>query len=113
MLSRTAILFMLFASLFPASAKADEGMWLLNNFPADQVEKLYGFRPSQSWLDHARSSAVRLAQGCSAAFVSPKGLVQTNHHCAERCIEQLSRNGQDSRLRRILREGGEGRGPLP
>ncbi len=95
MLTRSAILFMLFASLFPASARADEGMWLLNNFPADQVEKLYGFRPGQSWLDHARSSAVRLAQGCSAAFVSPKGLVQTNHHCAEHCIEQLSRSGQD------------------
>jgi hypothetical protein len=95
MLSRTAVLVMLFASLLPASTRADEGMWLLNNFPADKVEKLYGFRPGQAWLDHARSSAVRLAQGCSAAFVSPKGLVQTNHHCAEHCIEQLSRSGQD------------------
>ncbi len=95
MLTRNAVLFMLFASLFPLSARADEGMWLLNNLPADQVEKLYGFRPSQSWLDHARLSAVRLAQGCSAAFVSGKGLVQTNHHCAEHCIEQLSRSGQD------------------
>lgn len=95
MLTRGAFLFMLFASLFPVSARADEGMWLPDNFPAGEVEKLYGFRPSQSWLDHARLSAVRLAQGCSAAFVSAKGLVQTNHHCAEQCIEQLSRSGQD------------------
>ena len=53
---------------FPA--KADEGMWLLDNFPSDRVETLYGFRPDQKWLDRARLSAARLAQGCSAAFVS-------------------------------------------
>ncbi|MGC2602635.1 MAG: S46 family peptidase [Rhodomicrobium sp.] len=80
---------------FCAPAQADEGMWLLNNFPSAQVEKLYGFKPSQQWLDHVRLSAVRLAQGCSAAFVSAHGLVQTNHHCAEHCIEQLSTGGRD------------------
>ena len=77
------------------SAKADEGMWLLDNFPSDRVEKLYGFRPDQKWLDRVRLSAVRLAQGCSAGFVSPRGLVQTNHHCAEECLEQLSTNKKD------------------
>jgi hypothetical protein len=84
-----------FVGLSMGSAFADEGMWLLNNFPSDQVEKLYGFRPSRQWLDHVRLSAVRLAQGCSAGFVSPRGLVQTNHHCAEHCIEQLSSSGKD------------------
>jgi hypothetical protein len=78
------------ALLFSTAAGADEGMWLLNNFPSEKVEKLYGFKPSQEWLDRVRLSALRLAQGCSAAFVSPRGLVQTNHHCAEHCIEQLS-----------------------
>ena len=28
-------------------ATADEGMWLLDNFPSDRVEKAYGFRPDQ------------------------------------------------------------------
>jgi hypothetical protein len=78
------------AFLLIAAARADEGMWLLNEFPSAQVEKLYGFSPSQDWLAKVRLSAVRLAQGCSAAFVSPRGLVQTNHHCAEECIEKLS-----------------------
>ncbi len=95
MLCRTIIGILLFASLSCSGSSADEGMWLLDNFPSDQVGKLYGFRPDQQWLDRARLSAVRLAQGCSAAFVSPRGLVQTNHHCAERCIEQLSRAGKD------------------
>jgi len=76
-------------------AKADEGMWLLDNFPCDRVEKLYGFRPDQQWLDRVRLSAVRLAQGCSAGFVSPRGLVQTNHHCAEECLEQISTSEKD------------------
>ncbi len=80
-------------SSFPA--KADEGMWLPDKFPSDRVEKLYGFRPDQKWLDRVRLSAVRLAQGCSASFVSPLGLVQTNHHCAEGCLEDLSASGKD------------------
>src|SRR6476620_1411608 len=78
------------ASLGLTSVQADEGMWTFNNFPSDRVQKAYGFRPDQAWLDHVRLSSVRLAQGCSAAFVSPQGLVQTNHHCARRCIQELS-----------------------
>ncbi len=84
----------LVASAF-SPAKADEGMWTLDHFPSDRVEKLYGFRPDQKWLDHARLSAARLAHGCSAGFVSPQGLVQTNHHCVEECLEELSTSEKD------------------
>jgi peptidase S46-like protein len=73
-----------------ASAQADEGVWAFNNVPAARIEKAYGFRPDQAWLDHLRLSSVRLAGGCSGSFVSARGLVQTNHHCARACIEQLS-----------------------
>ncbi len=76
-------------------AKAEEGMWTFNNFPFDSIEKSYGFRPSGAWLDHLRLSSVRLADGCSAAFVSPHGLVQTNHHCVRGCIQDLSTASQD------------------
>jgi hypothetical protein len=70
-------------------------MWLLNDFPSDRLAKLHGFAPTQEWLDHVRLSAVRLAGGCSGSFVSPTGLVMTNHHCASRCIEQLSTAKKD------------------
>jgi peptidase S46-like protein len=78
-----------------AAAQAEEGMWTFNDFPFDRVERAYGFRPDQAWLDHLRLSSLRLARGCSASFVSPQGLVQTNHHCASVCIEQLSTGTRD------------------
>jgi hypothetical protein len=83
---------LLFTALLVAatSARADEGMWTFDSFPSATVKDRYGFGPDRAWLDHIQRSAVRLAGGCSASFVSSNGLVMTNHHCARRCIEQLS-----------------------
>ncbi len=69
---------------------ADEGMWTFNQFPSAKVRAKYSFEPSKEWLAHVQRSAVRLARGCSGSLVSPTGLVMTNHHCAEGCIEQIS-----------------------
>ncbi|HET9158544.1 MAG TPA: S46 family peptidase, partial [Myxococcaceae bacterium] len=86
----------LLAVLVSAPAlRAEEGMWTFDNFPADRVQKGYGFSPDQAWLDHVRLSSVRLALGCSGSFVSADGLVMTNHHCARRCIRDLSTAQQD------------------
>ncbi len=76
-------------------ASADEGMWTYNGFPKALVEKRYGFAVTDAWLDHVRLSSVRLAQGCSGSLVSPAGLVMTNHHCVETCLQQLSSKDQD------------------
>ena len=78
-----------------AAARADEGMWTYDNFPAAKVGKKYGFTPDQKGLDEARLSSVRLAGGCSGSFVSPDGLVMTNHHCAIGCVGQLSTKDKD------------------
>lgn len=72
------------------SMQADEGMWTFDNFPSKTVGTKYGFTPSQAWLDHVRLSSLRIAGGCSASFISPQGLVMTNHHCVVECVEQLS-----------------------
>jgi hypothetical protein len=74
----------------PLAARADEGMWTFDGFPKAQVEKQFGVKVTDAWLDHVRLSSVRLAQGCSGSFVSPDGLVMTNHHCVETCLDQLS-----------------------
>jgi len=78
-----------------SGATADEGMWTYNNFPSQKVKEQYGFEPTKDWLDHVRLSSARLAGGCSASFVSPDGLVMTNHHCAHSCIAQLSTAEKD------------------
>ena len=76
--------------VFAPAAQAEEGMWTFNNFPSKAVGEKYGFTPSQAWLDHVRLASLRIAGGCSASFISPQGLVMTNHHCVVECVEQLS-----------------------
>lgn len=76
-------------------AHADEGMWTLNNFPKEAVGKKYGFTPDDKWLQHVQLSAARLAGGCSASFVSGQGLVMTNHHCVQGCVNDLSTKDND------------------
>jgi Peptidase S46 len=87
--------FCLAAALPLAAARADEGMWTFDNFPSAKVAKKYGFSPDAKWLSEAQLSSVRLAGGCSGSFVSPDGLVMTNHHCSHSCIEQLSTKEKD------------------
>ena len=70
-------------------AWADEGMWTFDNFPAQSVQQTYGARITPEWLDHVRLSTLRLSN-CTASFVSPQGLILTNHHCVESCLAELS-----------------------
>ncbi|MBL8950239.1 MAG: S46 family peptidase [Myxococcaceae bacterium] len=86
---------LLLLAALPALAHADEGMWLFNDFPAADVKKAYGFSPDAKWLEKVRLGALRLANGCSASFVSKDGLVLTNHHCVRSCLEDLSTPQRD------------------
>jgi nicotinamide mononucleotide adenylyltransferase len=72
-----------------AAAHGDEGMWTFDHFPAETVSKSYGVDITPGWLDHVRLATVRLTN-CTASFVSPDGLMITNHHCLESCLGELS-----------------------
>ena len=70
-------------------------MWTFENVPLKFLKEAYGFEPTQQWLDHARMSSLRYGGGCSASFVSPRGLIMTNNHCARDNVVAVSPKGQD------------------
>ena len=69
---------------------ADEGMWTFDNPPLKQLKDKYNFTPDKAWLDHVRLSSVRLNDGGSGSFVSPHGLLLTNHHVARGQLQKNS-----------------------
>src|SRR6202167_67662 len=70
--------------------RADEGMWTFDNPRVKQLQEKYNFTPTQPWLDHVRLSCVRLNDGGSGSFVSPHGLLLTNHHVARGQLQKNS-----------------------
>ena len=54
-------------------------MWTFEYPPDRYFSQTYGFSADSAWFTRARLAALRLP-GCSAAFVSPHGLVVTNNH---------------------------------
>ena len=92
-----------FAILLPAALllavgpviHAEEGMWTFDNPPLKQLAAKYNFHPSQAWLDHLRLSSVRLNDGGSGSFVSPNGLLLTNHHVARFQLQKNSTADHD------------------
>jgi hypothetical protein len=78
------------AAMLPCLAAADEGMWTFDNPPAAAIKSRYGVELTREWLDRVRGATLRLESGCTASFVSPTGLILTNHHCAEDCIAENS-----------------------
>jgi hypothetical protein len=93
-------LFMILATLTTA-ASADEGMWTFQGFPSAAVRQKYGADITPAWLTSVRTSVVRLSN-CTASFVSPDGLILTNHHCAEACLAEHSTKSESLMERGFL-----------
>ena len=75
-------------------ACADEGYWTFDKPPVNALKARYDFVPTTEWLDALRMSTLRLGGG-SASFVSANGLVLTNHHVVQSCLNALSSEGND------------------
>jgi len=68
-------------------------MWTFEYAPAEYFTETYGFDASPAWFERGRMAALRIP-GCSASFVSPNGLLATNHHCVRGRVSQVSRPGE-------------------
>ncbi len=80
-------------------SKPEEGM-----FPPDRISRLdlnkkgLKIKPSDLYNPNGvdiSDAVVRLSIGCSGAFVSPKGLILTNHHCVFDALVSASSPGKD------------------
>src|SRR5437763_11249902 len=71
-------------------ACADEGMWLFNNPPLQQLKAKYHFEPTPQWLEHLQKASVRFNSGGSGSFVSATGLCITNHHVGADALQKAS-----------------------
>ena len=84
----------LFLLLFVPAARADEGMWVLNNLPRELLKKKYDFDLTDAWKDRAMKASIRFNNG-SGSFVSPDGLAITNHHIGSDALQKLSTKEKD------------------
>src|SRR5688500_525629 len=80
-----------------ANALAGEGMWMPQQMPqlAAELQKAGVDAKRLSDLTGDPLGAVVSLGGCTASFVSPDGLVVTNHHCAFGSIQHNSTPERD------------------
>lgn len=98
-MNRHSLTLLAAAALAITSAHANEGMWMPKQLP--QIAK--PLKAGGLALDPAKlreltdfpMGAVVSLGGCTASFVSPQGLVVTNHHCAYGSIQYNSRPDRD------------------
>lgn len=87
------------ALMLSQAAVAEEGMWLPSQTPELAPKlKAAGLEIDPAMLSDLKSAplnAIVSLGGCSAAFLSPDGLVASNHHCVYGSIQYNSKPGQD------------------
>ncbi|MDP9191970.1 MAG: S46 family peptidase [Acidobacteriota bacterium] len=83
-----------FVILATLSAAADDGMWMPQQVPVlgEELKKLgLQIDPNQfADLTGFPLGAIVAINGCSASFVSPEGLLATNHHCVAGALQYNS-----------------------
>ena len=106
--------------LTAATARADEGMWLLNDLakPTRSLMKELGFKLSPKELYSLRKPSLKdgvvsFGGFCTGVVVSADGLVLTNHHCGFEQVQRLSSAEHDLVTNGFAASDREGELPCP
>jgi len=81
----------LFALSFASFGRAQDElglgkMWTFERPPLAYLKREYGFEADEAWWNRLRLASLRFGRACSASFVSPQGLILTNHHCVRDAV---------------------------
>ena len=78
----------------PVVGHANEGFWPFNRIPKAAIKQALGVDLSDQWLERVQQASVRFPSG-SGSFVSPDGLVLTNHHVSLDLLQKMSTAERD------------------
>ncbi len=70
-------------------ALADDGLWLFNQFPKDQLKQKYNVDITDDFLENTRLSTVRIGSA-SGAFVSAHGIILTSRRAIAECAPKTA-----------------------
>lgn len=101
-LYRSVLLFLPLFFTYQSTAQVEEAspfdygrMWTFEQPPTDWFKEAYDMDVDQAWFDDVRKSSLRFASWCSASFVSPDGLIMTNHHCSRDVAISVQGDGEN------------------
>ncbi|HWI16363.1 MAG TPA: S46 family peptidase [Vicinamibacterales bacterium] len=80
--------------VLPLTGHANEGFWPFNRIPRAAIKQALGVDLSDQWIQRVQQASVRFPSG-SGSFISPDGLVLTNHHVSLDLLHKLSTPEKD------------------
>lgn len=80
--------------VLPLVGYANEGFWTFNRIPKAAIKKELGVELTDAWITRVQQASVRFPSG-SGSFVSPDGLVLTNHHVSLDLLHKMSTPDRD------------------
>src|SRR5688572_24345590 len=93
--------------VLPLVGHANEGFWPFNRLPKAAIKQQLGVDLTDQWIERVQQASVRFPSG-SGSFVSPDGLVLTNHHVSLDLLQKMSTPDRDLASKGFLASNREG-----